>query len=53
MNLSMEVHALVTISHLTLISPDNDLAVGSFHLDNSAVHKHRHIHSQLSFGSNS
>ena len=53
MNLSIAVHTLVTVSHLTLISQDNNLAVGSFHLGNSAVHMHRHIHSQLSCESNS
>ena len=30
-------------------SPNNNLAVGSFELDNSAVHKHRHKHRQLSW----
>ena len=48
MNLSRAVHAMTTVTHLTLISPDNNLAVGSFNLDISAVHKHRHNHSQLS-----
>ncbi len=33
MNLSRTVHALVTVSHLTLIFPDHRLAVGSFYQD--------------------
>ena len=48
MKLSKVVHAMTSVSHLTLVSPDNLLAVGSFNLDISAVHKHRHTHSQLS-----
>ena len=32
-DLSIAVHALVTVSHLILISPDNRLAVGSFYQD--------------------
>ena len=49
MNLSTTVHAMTTITRLTVIPPNNDLAVGSFDLDISAVHKHRHIHRQLSY----
>ena len=44
LDLSITVHALVTVSHLTLSSLVHCLAVGSFYLDIGAVHNHRHNH---------
>ena len=49
MNLSRVVHAMTSVTHLTLISPYHNLAMGSFNLDISAVHKYRHNHRQLSW----